>query len=176
MAHVTYRGGVMKKGLWRPLAFLLLLGAVVFGFRQVQPAHAVSSPSFYPVGFKSYDGYPCPSSITVNGQGINLGSNCSAMNNTVAFIDPTLQSDPSGWGVVIGPNWTQKCRDGSVKSLGSYTWSGTLPGHNNAPNPVFMHTFPSVCPGYAPTNFYLMLLSRPYGDSWEYIGNMYIPG
>lgn len=161
---------------WRTAAACLLLGILAVAFQHVQVARAFSSPTFYPVGFQSYAGYPCPSAIVVDGQSIPLGSNCSAMNNTVSFTSTTPQSDMTGKSVVIGPNWTQQCRDGSVKNLGSYTWSGTLPGHNNPPNPIYMHTFPAVCPGYSTTNFYVQILSRPYGSSWEWIGNMYIPG
>jgi hypothetical protein len=161
---------------WRMAALCLALGLLTIAFQHVQIARATSSPTFYPVGFKSYAGYPCPSSIVVGGQSIPLGTNCSAMNNTVSFTGTTPQSDQTGQSVVIGPNWTQQCRDGSVKSLGSYTWSGTLPSHNNPATATFMHSFPAVCPGMGGANLDIMILSRPYGSSWEWIGNIYIPG
>jgi hypothetical protein len=153
----------MKIGLWRPLAFMLLLGAVVFGFRHVQPAHAFSSPTYYPVQFNSYAGVPCPTSITVNGQSLNLGNNCSALFNTAA-MDPISQSDPQGQSVVIGP-FVQVCKDGSVKQTNLPTWRGTVPGHNYSSGQIRLgYTQANLCPGYGTYQFTLMINSSSYGD------------
>jgi hypothetical protein len=160
---------------WRMAALCLVLGLATIAFQHVQVARATSSPTFYPVGASSYAGYPCPSNIKINGTDIPIGANCSSMNNTVAYLSSTPQSDQTGASVVIGPNWTQQCRGtGDAKSLGSYTWSGKLPGGGQNTGAIFMHTFPNVC-GSA-SNFDVMIVSSKYSDGWQWIIKLYIPG
>ena len=129
-------------------------------------ARAFTAGPSYPVVFVSNAASnPCPSTITINGQSLNLGSNCSAITGGGVSLKPISQTDLAGATVVIGPGWTQAC-NGRTLNLDPVTWTGAMPAHGKSILET-IHTWQGVCPGTG-SSLTISIISSQQGDNWQW--------